>query len=348
MIIFYRKIELIAYSLFVMIIISCNYERKIILSNEEPKTRLKGLPLAIQFSKDGFFPEYVDIIDGNLFLFSTANKTGKTYDINTFSLIDSFSLNESQNPFYFQQQFSDNDGYTLQFIDMSLNEIIKYTKKKNGKSLINKSHIPFNYLNRFHTLLTFEDGSIFFAYLGKKSSEGRYLFENNHTHWIPFLSVPNVQKVPKNKLALFNYSKPRINVKKNLIGSSLRNFKTVEFFNENGKLYHSSGFNVPPISINDFLEGTNIIYYNSSYATKNNYYTMCVNDNQQNYADNIGSMEFQIFDWQGEMLEIFKLDRMHLGEFAIDEENQAIYTISFVKEDNEFPIIKYKFQTNEK
>lgn len=120
------------------------------------------------------------------------------------------------------------------------------------------------------------------------------------------------------------------------------NFKRARFYTGKGILQKDILLNVEPLE-ETFTDNTKeqiVYYYSSPVADENCIYVLCANKNRNEYFDKFP--ELQVWNWEGDILGIYKLDR-NLSMIALDKKQNKIYGVDSYVEDEiyEYDISKF-------
>lgn len=110
------------------------------------------------------------------------------------------------------------------------------------------------------------------------------------------------------------------------------NFKRARFYNYKGILQKDILLNVEPLeqTFTDNTEEQIVYYYSSPVADESCIYVLCANKNRSEYFDKYP--ELQVWNWEGDILGIYKLDK-NLSMIVLDKKRNKIYGVDSYVED---------------
>lgn len=313
-------------------------------------TILKGAPLKIDNVNS--IKSFGKIGDYMLIVRDTINPQFQLVDINKRVVRKSFGFDDEQlkNPFYFNNFWKNStDSVSFEVIDFGTNQIKTFSLSNilyNDSLMVRNQNIPFDFIKKYYRLITLDSSVLMGSYGGRDLQKGKFfVVEDKSTKWVPF--DPVVDNVSKNDIKYVYYSFSSYNHNKSIFASAMKYFKRVEFYSKKGDFLNESSFKNEKLLYNaKFLQNPNTkVYYNSSFAGEKYFYCLCIDSEQANYVKNNGNMKLYVFDWEGGLNKIIKLDRMYLGDFIVDETLNRIIVQSFIKDDKE-PFIVYNLPSN--
>ncbi|MEE1946002.1 hypothetical protein VRU48_12850 [Pedobacter sp. KR3-3] len=283
----------------------------------------------------------------------TINPQFQLVDINKQTVVKSFGFDKQQlkNPFYFNNFWSNpKSDISFEVIDFGTNQIKTFSLSNvlgNDTLKIENKDIPFDFIKKYYQLLTLDSSALLGSYGGRDLKKGKFfIFEDKKTKWVPF--GPHIaDPIARDDLKYIYYSFSSYNRNRSVFASAMKYFKRVEFYSKEGGLLKEISFNNEKLNYGSgFLDHPNSsVYFNSSFAGAKYFYGLCIDSEQSNYVKNKGNMKLYVFDWEGDLKKIIKLDRMYLGNFIVDESTNKLIAQSFVKDD-QAPFIVYSLPNN--
>jgi hypothetical protein len=164
--------------------------------------------------------------------------------------------------------------------------------------------------------------------------------------YIPNFPAPTVP-VPRDQIGNFYYSFSAYNPKRKIMASALQLFNEVDFFDDTAQLVRSVQFNDvsrgQPLLRTDgypYPDETKF-YFSRAYGTDRFLYLMAEDRRVMNRLSSGLAFYLKLFDWDGNYLGKWKLERFNLGAFAVCERYQKIYAINYGPDMESYPIITY-------
>jgi hypothetical protein len=301
--------------------------------------------------KDIKEPKMIGEIDGHLIII---NKSQNPW-IQIVSLEENKIVSEIgnkndylnlKNPYYFNRNIYFEGEHCFEVVDFQLHKIYYFSLKKaiNGEnSVVKIINLSLKLVKNYNSILTLDDKTFWGTYSGVSKKYGRmFLFDSNEDsfEWISYKPIVNLNFL-KSDIPYIYYCYPSFNSKRGLIAVANRFYKRVEFFNGNNLIISSEFKDSKPFKyVPNIMQNVNITtYYNASFAGNKYFYALCINKKQIDYVNNVGNIGLHVFNWDGTLKKIIKLDRMYLGYFAVNESTNKLYAISYVKGDS--PILIY-------
>lgn len=277
------------------------------------------------------------------------------YSKNTFSKLAAFgymgNTDTSVNyPIYENQYWKTGNGIEFFFMDATkgyyLNLSLKDILNKKGITNAKKKFIPSKIARDFLYMFKTEDNHLVGNHF-ENTIKGRFFdydVTNNKIELHAYLN-DHEKPIPENMLYEYNYSFGACKPGSDLFAFSMKYCKRIDFIDySNSKKYYAvfAGSKEYPSSIRRNLNSNDFhSYYTRSFGGEKYLYSFCINNKYLNYLKNKGNMELHIFSWEGELMKVVSLDRIHLGGFIVDEKNKILYCLNLEKDRVQTPILKY-------
>lgn len=304
---------------------------------------------------DMIVPDWIEVIEDSMMLIVDRVNSPSIilYSLPQFKIIASTG-NRGNGPFEFMtpkiegRYFKDNDSLFVYISDTNAHNffLLNITQLAAGHiqplKLLGDIHpdIALNYLELYPT------GS--FTVIGTSwGNDGRIFLWDRKMYNAKYLpAYPYFSKhTPTDLLGNLYYSYSAFNSEKRILGSAMKIFKEVDFFNDLGQVIRSVRFNDDERAKPDLIPNAypypagQKIYFARSYATKEHFYTTCENTIVGGTPSD--NFEIYLFNWEAEFIGRWKMDRFNLGQFAVSEELKTLYMINYTENSETYPIMSY-------
>lgn len=348
----FKNCAIYFWGLFFIFFCSCEKQKNIIKSSSIVKKQL--VSSVIKFDKTLMFPKGISVSDSLIIIYEPKLKDGfiSVYDLKSSKLITRFgSYGDAPRDFhevrFLQNTFlhdkndiiigDDRGLYAINIDSILLGKILK-------RKIVNvtKEIIGYNYILSYNDPIVFnQTGNSQLTYYdpvsGKK--EGKNYYKKNDK---------------LKELDDFIYSSQLYDAcyasNGKYIAIAYKNFKSVDFITLSGKLFNSCLFEdfdsniskVKSIDAYNISIENGLVYYTSLYPTKDKLYALCWNADKKSIKNGIVKSEIHTFNWKGELLSIYELDKP-VSYFCINDSENKIYAIG-LNSNLDFEALEYNLK----
>ncbi len=303
----------------------------------------------IEFDEMPMFPKGCKVVDSILILFEPNLNDGflSLYSLNSNQLIKRFGILgdgpcDFINPRFFQNYQFDSDKRSLfvadskYFYNLNVDSIIAgYDNCENTKI----DYVPAE-LKGFNYILKLSDTSIIANITGDYQIN-KFNILNKETETLSYYS-----KLPGLDVNDFVYATQiydgyyTSNDKYIIIG--YKNFKQIDILSSEGNFIKSIYFSDFDRNLGSIRKKDNAniefrkrseFFYSYIFVGESNFYALCWNSSKENIKKNIAIPEIQVFNENGEIINILK-PNIPISYFSVDEFNSKIYAIGMSEEED--------------
>lgn len=260
----------------------------------------------------------------------------------------------------YDNQYSVENGRTFFFLHDAGNFVLSKVDLKSALTDSNyvpkfRVPVPPSLILRHVSLYLTKDSMLTGNYRGTENEDkgraGRFFAYDLRTrkmNWVKYFPAVK-QAVSSVQKPYYYYSHCAFNDEKQVMASAMYLFKEVDFINITSKKNTSVRFlneTGPTPYADDYRPNgeTNIFFY-QSFGGKKNFYTLCLNGKNKSLFDNTSTASLYVFDWDGSLKAIVKLDQPRLGNFVVDEVNKRMYAVNFNKLPGSTTVISYNLSS---
>lgn len=172
----------------------------------------------------------------------------------------------------------------------------------------------------------------------------RYDMESDKISWTPYYPKSDLV-IPDKDLSNYYYSQCAYDQSSGSMLSAMYHFKRLDVINTSNMASKAMIFRREKDEVPSYQptgERNNPKrYYSFVFGASKYFYAYCINAHLSDYLGNVGNMEVHVFTWEGGLKGVFKLDRMHLGRFVVDEKKEKLYAVNYGQDKDEHPILSY-------
>lgn len=300
-------------------------------------------------------PQGVGIMDSMLLVIDRGERPVHFYTLQ--SLQPSGSLGGAKvsvtNPFYFNQYWKESDSTYFIIADAKTNRLLKF----NAHAMLHDPgaapewsyRLPAELIMKFNSIFLTKDSSLIGGFRSTDiKNTGRFFVYDLRTKKMKWTKdyPSTTEKIAGIYLPYYYYSFCAFNRDAQVMASAMRLFKRIDLLGADGEIRRSIVFKstlnyVPPAGPGGSQDASAPVFYNDAFGGEKYFYATCVNKSLNDYLANKGNMELQVFDWEGHLVKLLKLDRMYLGKFAVDEKNKKLYIVNFGADREQYPVLEY-------
>ncbi len=262
---------------------------------------------------------------------------------------------ELSNPQFDNQFVKEPSGIKFYLLDYKKNAIEKFSLV----SVLSASNAKPEKLLRLHPSLVNHYSNAFVIddnlivgnlTITPQKKEGRFFTYSLKEHTLS--TIPYFPKIPGDSAwsisPYYYYSHMGVSGTGHTIASAMHRFKRVDFIEFNGNdvivkpIIFSDHKNIFPTGYQSMSPPAgSTIFYVAAFAGNQSFYAFCVNDTEEAYGANKGSMQLHEFSWDGKLKNVYNLDRIYLGRFCVNEKNRRLFVINFGPDKKTKPILIY-------